>query len=249
MSILQNNSINNLHSLYKCIGTNKAIANIGINDNFSFIQSYNSVWPNTIYNFKNNCIEDEKIVKEISDNIIAKKLPELALVYHDTTNTKLLKTNGFYTIEQWILMELNLERNIEFEVSNCQIVSTETELQSWLNVAQNVLFSNKRLDIKIFQHLMQSKAQLFCIKQKNEVVGTTLAYVDEHNVAGIYMVCINEQYRGKSLAKQLMKFTLNYLQKNNINKIVLQSTKAGLGLYTNLLFKETGITNLIYKIK
>ena len=249
MSILQNNSIQNLHSLYQCIGNIENIVNINITDKYSFIQSYHSVWPNAIFNLKNNCIEDEIEIQKISNKIVSKQLPELVLVYNNATNTKLLKANGFYTIEQWTLMELNLETEIKNETSNCHVVSTEIELQCWLNIAQSVLFSNKVLDIKIFQYLMQINTHLFYILHNNEVVGTTLTYVDENEVAGIYMVCINEEYRGKSFAKQLMNFTLHYLQKNKISKVVLQSTKAGLGLYKSLLFKEVGTVNLIYKIK
>lgn len=249
MSILQNSSIQNLHSLYRYIGSNKEVANFNRNLNFSFIQSHDSAWPNAIYDLKNNCVEEEKEIQKISHKIESKKLPALALVYNDSTNTKLLKANGFYTIEQWILMEFSLENIVEINNTNCNIVSTEIELQNWINIVQSILFSNKKLDLKIFQYLMQTDTHLFYISQNNKIVGTTLAYIDENNVAGIYMVCINEQYRGKSLAKQLMNFTLNFLQKNKIKKVVLQSTKAGRGLYENLLFKETGITNLIYKIK
>ena len=249
MSISQNSSIQNLHSLYQYIGNKKNVVDFNIEDNYCFIQSHYSAWPNVIYNLKNKFNVDEKEVQEISNKIVSKELPALALIYNDATNTRLLKEYGFYTIEQWVLMELNLESEIKYVNNNCNIVRTEIELQSWLNVVQRVLFANKTLDIRIFQYLMQKTTSFFYIIQNNEVVGTTLAYVDENNIAGIYMVCLNEQYRGKSLAKQLMNFTLKYLQKRSINKVVLQSTKEGIGLYKNLLFKESGIINLIYKIK
>jgi len=249
MTILENNSIQNLHSLYQHIGNNKSVVNSNIVDNYSFIQSYNSAWPNAIYNVKNNCIEDEKQLQEISSKILAKELPALALIYNSKTNTNVLKSQGFYTIEQWILMEVNLDTEVDNNNNNCHVVSSKVELQSWLCLVEQVLFGNKTLDIRIFEYLMQANTHFFYVKQNDQIVGTTLAYIDENNLAGIYMVCINEQFRGKSLAKQLMKFTLNYLQEKSIKKVVLQSTKAGLGLYTSLLFKETGIINLIFKIK
>lgn len=247
-------SIANLHLLFKHIGSNHTLVNYTETDKYSSIQTMDSAWPNAIFNFNNDVLQNESEWQNLSSAIIDKKLPALCMVCSDGINSPLLKKYGFYTIEQWRLMSFDLDENPAFRNSflenyNFGLVKSEYDLNGWVDTVRNSLFQNKQLDKNIFLFLSSSGSELIYIRKYNEIVGAAMVYYDQNETAGIYMVCINPEERGFGLGKALVIFTLEQIKKRKINKIVLQSTKAGLNLYLKTGFTASGICNLIYKIK
>lgn len=256
MRILTNKSLINLHSLFKHIGSDAGLVHYLESDFIFSIQSKHSAWPNALFNLEDSVLENEAQLGKITEGVQRKIFPPLILLYSDSINTPLLKKNGYYMIDQWVLMELITSGNFAaFEKSDdlqgitFGIIATESELNEWLKIASQNLFPNKILDKNIFSFLMSSSSQLFSLKKGNQIIGTSLIYYDEKDIAGIYMVSINREQRGLGLGKRLLNYTLNNIRQKNIENIVLQSTKAGLKLYQNLGFSKTGICNLFYKIK
>lgn len=252
MGVLQNDSINNLHALYKVLtGYKEKIAG-NENHNFNSIQCESSVWPNLIYSNKEDFLSEHEIVAQIAESIDNKTLPALIFVNNKIHDYESFKKSGFYVIDQWTLMEFKMnESYVLSELSGFSIgkISSDTEVFEWVSVVSQNLFSNKKIDKDIFIYLMSNNCELFFIRNENKIVGTTLVYYDLNKVAGIYMVSVSPEFRRFGLAKLLMKYTLNCIKQNKAEKVILQSTKAGLPLYKKLEFSETGTTDLLYKLK
>ena len=249
MEIIKNKSIFNLHSIYSTIGKSSNLCSYTQNNNFFSISSYESIWPNAIFNLQN-----EFNVDEVVEGINTQKFSSLILKYDNDFNVVELKNKGFYLIEQWTLMQLLLKKkslnitNEILDVESCK-AENEVEILSWIKAVETNLFSNKKLSPKIVYHLLQNKAELYYIKFNNEIVATTLVYIDENNIAGIYMVSTNKIQRGKGFGSTIINFALSKIMEKNIETVVLQSTKLGYSLYKKLNFIDTGVCNLIYKLK
>lgn len=78
---------------------------------------------------------------------------------------------------------------------------------------------------------LRNEVEFFLAKKEEEVFGTGMVYIDSAGVAGIYSLGILPWYRGRNLAGPLLKALLHSIQKKKVNKIILQSSDMGLGLY------------------
>lgn len=245
-----NKSLFNLNSLYKLISKYNEVDLFSKNGTYSSIKLKHSAWPNANYNFIENIFDTDAHINKFATEITSNNLPLLSLTHHQFCDEESLKKNGFYIIDKWVCMDLDIENTVIDIVNDDNIsIVQEEEIDKYLSCAETVLFGNKKLNKGLFSFLLNNKVKLFAIMQNGIAISTTLTFIDENNVAGIYMVSSLKEYQGKGLGKRLMSFTLQQIKNKNVKQVTLQSTRAGVKLYTKLGFTQNQPINLIYKLK
>lgn len=249
MNISNNNSIQNLHLLYKKLSNCKQIELIE-QRNYSVLIANQSIWPNLIYSDKIDYLNDDFILNRIISNIEKDDLPSLLFNYEECFNNEKLKSKNIYLIDKWSLMDLDLNIDlVNVDKYHFEKISTHKDIEDWVKVLSNNLFANKKLNSTIFRYLVNNGCELLQLKMENQIIATSLVYYDNNNVAGIYMVSVNKVFRGKGYGKLMMHYTFNCINEKKIKTITLQSTKSGFAMYSSLNFNQTGHINLFYKTK
>ena len=254
MNICNNRSILNLSSLFNFLGDNYPLAVKRKGSKFYSIQTKDSAWPSAIYSLSKTFFTDTKIFEEIKNGISNKTFAPLILIFNNEWDFVTSKLNGIYPIDQWVLMGVNIRnlylsrKNVDEKIVLGKIKETD-EIENWLNLVSKTLFSDKRLSKELFLFLWSSGHELIYLKKNDKIIGTSFIYFDEYNVAGIYMVCIASEFRMQGLGNLIMNYCFKCITARKIERIVLQSTKDGINLYKSLGFTQTGVCNLLYKIK
>jgi ribosomal protein S18 acetylase RimI-like enzyme len=160
-----------------------------------------------------------------------------------------MRQAGFFPADQWVGMSYGGigSRIAGFNDSN--VIDGRNDIVAWTNVVSETLFHQNPLDEGIFQGLCSRGVELIGVKAGDELAGTSMVYIDEDGIAGIYMVGIKEKFRGRGLGKQLVVACMKSIAEKGIDKCYLQSTRMGLGLYKGLNFKETDKYLIFCKIK
>lgn len=254
MSTSKNRYINNLYSLYRSASEFSEVITIKV-DVYSSIQLKNSVWPNATYSSIDDFLSNPKVLNSVTSDIKNKKINPLIISNNDNMDIQILKNNGIYLIDRWVLMYLNLKDFVfnqgalivdEFEFGK---ITSDAELPQWTEILSNNLFDGKELNINLFSFLMRDCSDLFYLKLNKKIIGTILVYYDENSIAGVYMVSIDKSERKRGLGGHLINYALTEVKKKGIKKVTLQSTKLGVTLYNSLGFKKNNDINLFYKIK
>lgn len=85
----------------------------------------------------------------------------------------------------------------------------------------------------------------YVARYNNEIVGTiTIMY--EKEIAYIYNVTTNANYRGKGICKQLMSYVFNRLIEIGIDEVVLQTEE---GFYPERIYKNMGFKEIFKGVK
>lgn len=253
MNSISDECLENLYSLYSIIGSNKDLGGLYENNDFKYVFSSISIWPNAFFDLNMNTISPDLIDFAFSERNLKSPLP-VFITNEDKNLIQVFRNRGYLPIERWTGMEMELNQNYsesKFENNNYEfrIISTTYELSEWTSLVSRELFSNKNLPIIIFSFLITNKNECFGLFYNNRMIGSVLIYYGEMNIAGIYMTCIDKEYRKKGLGKILISNTIDHIRKSKKNKIVLQSTKAACLLYKNLGFTTIKNYNLFWKIK
>lgn len=217
------------------------------------VMATNSIWPNANYRFKSNFIQSNSIgFDQLLQKVDEGVEPKL-FFFEKIDDIQFLRSKNIYPIDSWRLMELNgaaaTDKQINSQPYIFMPINNEAGLQEWLQVVSLILFHSKAIDAKIIQHLLQKNVQLYALFIDGKIMGTTMVYTDENNVAGIYMVGISKEHQGKGWGKILLNQTIALTQKAQPLKIVLQSTRGWLNFYKSLGFYQNGNVYLFFKIK
>ncbi|MCK4664326.1 MAG: GNAT family N-acetyltransferase [Bacteroidales bacterium] len=233
----------NLFEFYKLTGKSKFVKFIETN-NYSYVKTNPNAWPNFIFDIKNITDDCSKLTDEIVTEIIENKAPPFLIYKYDNSiNTfeHLLANGNIRPIIQWAGMACRydkfneLKQNEELQI---EIINNEQQLIDWINIINNEILQNKKINRKIFNELiLNKKTNLFIGYYKNIPVCTSLAF-EENNTGGLYLIATNSNYRNKGFGTQITYATIKYLLSKNNKLIVLQATKSGKKIYSNLGFKE-----------
>lgn len=119
-------------------------------------------------------------------------------------------------------------------------------LDTRISTYQSNLIKKKTL-INYFKGLIGNK--LICQLYKNQITGFCLLELKKN--ASIILVCIDKKFLNLGLAKDLLEYTLNYLKKNKIKKLLTGTQNKNLAanrLYINLNFKYKNASYLYHYI-
>jgi len=243
----------NLHDLYIFIANKCNNYKLHLSDNFSFIKSETSSWPNFIFNtiltenFENYIT---KINKDIENNII----PPLWVV---SPNSKpdnlgdLIENYGFRLTMQWPGMALDLV-NFKYkyppnDIEVKQVINLQ-DLNDWFNIVNYELFPFKKFKENIFESLLYDKQVKLLIAKINDIpVATSMLFVSS-GVAGIYMVAVSQKYRKKGLGTIITLKTIDEAIKLNCEICCLQSTEMAENMYKSIGFKEFCKFDIYWKV-
>jgi ribosomal protein S18 acetylase RimI-like enzyme len=129
------------------------------------------------------------------------------------------------------------------------IVNTLAEISEWTDTVSKILFESKPLSMNLFKFLQNESADLLAIRIDQSIIGTSMIYYDEQGNAGIYMVAVDEKFRGMGFGKKIIRQCFELIIRRNISKCYLQATKMGFPLYKTLGFERTENYILYWKIK
>ncbi len=216
---------------------------------FCCIKNEGFAWPNVSF-------IDQDGKEQYSFNIFIAKIregvfPRLFIFNEDRLEAPLFKESlaagRFMPADRWVNMTLNLETYIAADRTNDLIEIEEPDLvNEWTETLSLGLFGNKKLDNELFRDgMIRGRFRLFARKVENKIVATTMVYTDG-SVPGIYMVSTHPEYRKKGYGYEVMNFTLSRLKEEGSPEVVLQSTQAGLPLYTRMGFDSNAALSLYY---
>lgn len=228
-----------------------------------FIEEFDDDYLNLAINMKSQnekeFNEDFKKIKEIMN-----KNKRKASVF--INNVVLLNTVDFKSKKLEIsdnsvwLMRNNLKNHIEFNAEipiNISKINKKEE-QKYPNIV-NEGFKRIReedpydgLSVSVIEAIKRScyingkfTTEHYVARYDNEIVGTmTIMY--EKEIAYIYNVTTNANYRRKGICKQLMSYIFNRLIEIGIDEVVLQ-TEAG--FYPEEIYKNMGFNKIFRGVK
>lgn len=244
-------NLRNLFSLYHLIASKCEKIKKYDRGIYKIIMAESSVWPNAIFNIDLNS-QPQIFLENINKDLKRFSVKPILISQHSDEEIDFLRRNDFLLIDRWTGMSLNLSDQTSSFFSNefgiaCREVN-ENDLDIWLKILTEGLFANRVLSLDIFSTLMASGSSRFILLEKDSVaLGCSMIFYDDDNTAGIYMVCIKKEERGKGYAKHLLGYTLDVIRSLNKSKVVLQSTRMGVPLYKSFNFNVENIYNLFIK--
>ena len=253
MSLHDHINISNLYALYGDVGRTVNGSELLNYPHFQLVRSPRSAWPNIAYGLPEGTF-DNTLTREIAEAMISRGMEPMAVASYAPDTLQAFKAAGFLPAGKWLGMyaeELDtVSAPAPVDELSLYIMKETRSLDPWIAVASRSLFRSKALDPAIFTTLRSTdKAELIGLEIRGELVGTAMVYYDGSGNAGLYFVCIGENYRGKGLGKPLVRFCLACILARGIKRCYLQSTKAGLNLYASLGFKSLSEYLLFLKIK
>ena len=243
----------NLYGLYEDIAASGLVTS-GTAGRCRFIRDAGFAWPNMVYP---GGAAGRPDIAALVESVKAGCCPRLMLFEEGMVTEDLVEEmNGFRFVPaaQWTNMVVSLagmegggEREGERRQLDCKVVDIRNpgEWKDWSSVAEEVLFKKEKLAADLFNYGCEKGLfKLLIGYYGDQAVGTTLLY--KGKLAGVYMVATLPSFRGKGLAKELMRFTGSVAAAEGYSSLVLHSTKAGLGLYERLGYRPEGNLLLYY---
>ncbi len=243
-------NIANLYSLYQCVADNWGDCKIFQYNGFKIIKTEASAWPNMVYDVATDAFTDDFVMNiKASMNAINAG----PVVFEPESEwVDVYKRNGVFPADRWIgMVKTQLGKEGKSDEKKGVIVRTitENEFSDWSAIVSKELFGGKLLPGKLFLQLPTVNNEYIGLWLDGSLVGTSMIHYDEGGNAGIYMVCVLEQYRGMGLGKLLVEQCYECIKKKGINQCVLQATQKGVPLYTSMGFSAYGNYTLLMKIR
>jgi len=245
-------NLKNLFSLYRLAGGVGEHVELLQFEGYSVIRARQSAWPNMAFDVDSH-LTGRELADGIADKMKALNARPTVILQDSHVQPGVMRQAGFFPVDQWVGMSYDgIKARKPGETAGSGdgfIVDGSKDILSWTNVVSETLFNRNSLDERIFRSLCSGGVELIGVKTGDELAGTSMVYIDEDGVAGIYMVGIKEKFRGKGLGKRLVGACMKSIADKGIDKCYLQSTRMGLGLYKGLSFKETDKYLIFCKIK
>src|SRR5688572_32361821 len=198
-------------------------------DGYSVIKVPGSVWPNMIFDVNSDAVNDA-----MADSVIAdiKQYNIQPLLMCGDNAIAAFKGKGFMPIDRWLNMHLAIDFTPDTwdNAIAISLVEQGDDIAAWAKVVAKILFNSKPLNEAIFSRLNELNADIVVAKIDNEIVGTTLIYYDDTGTAGLYMVGVVEEHRGKRIGRMLLDASMELILARGNDLCILQSTKKGLPL-------------------
>lgn len=212
-------------------------------NHFDIITTTDSIWPNQLIN-PDFTHQADLALEELENKVKSKELPGLIMCSpeSDPKTLQALEDRG-YRRSAWTAMSYptnklcSLERPEGLEISE---VNTELKMKLWLMLAETELMGGHALNEKIFLQLMQNESCTFFLASINsEVVATSFLFSSSKS-AGIYLVATHSSHRKKGIGKYMTWLCMQKALEPGCQRIDLQATALGRGVYASLGFEEQG---------
>lgn len=242
--------IGNLYALYQTIADSFHESYIKKFTHFSVIKTQESIWPNIAYELDEEYPGDV-LIKEIITAMDGMSMKPFVIAKDSKPSVDYFKINRLWPIERWTAMQMNIpfaKKEIKIDSGIAIQNLTGEDAVSWTRIVSNSLFGGKQVNHEIFISLQETGVELVTLTFNLEIVGTTMIFLDKEGIAGLYMVCIDEKYRGKGFGRLLVEYCINQLVDLKVKKCVLHATMAGIPLYSAIGFSTGTNYNLYWKI-
>jgi len=250
--VLADKSLGNLFSLYRAVSKRNPKAFAVENRFCSYVGCEGSVWPNLFFDFTVVGISQE-VCDCIKVEIEERKLASLLIMEENKLNLELLKKNGFFPVDKWVGMTLDLPKQYKSTGTMTGVALEEVgdngDIDLFLEVVSAELFSGKTLERSVFASLISTGQKLYLLKVEQEVVGAAMTFFDHSGCAGLYMFCIRKPFQRNGLGKEFLDLIISRLSKQGYDKLVLQATKSGFPFYLKSKFEVIQNYYLLMKLK
>ena len=114
-------------------------------------------------------------------------------------------------------------------------VTNEDELKKTLKFARNILNHDEQFDKQSWSERMKAHPELLIYAEsRSEVIGISLAYLEDNGNATIGGVAVDTEYRKHGIAKELITQVEKQAKKLNVHLIVLGSKEEAEGFYEKI---------------
>ena len=212
------------------------------NNNFTATPNYKAVsvvdsdWPNRVYAVEDKIENYEEII-QLSN---ASLLPNIITI---DKQTDLLNFDKFQLRVALTNMSLDLN-NYKNEITNNENiypVASKSDAFEFAKIATESF--GYKVDGAIVYNLCKDNFQcrLFLYKEKKESFGCGIVFFDKMNVAGFHMIGTIPEGRGKGIGKSITEKLIDEALINNSKYCVLNASKMGEKIYSNLGFTAFGV--------
>ncbi|MFT5261746.1 MAG: D-alanine--poly(phosphoribitol) ligase subunit 1 [Polaribacter sp.] len=227
---IRDNVFSVYQSIAKIIGTE-----VWENGNLKAVDLSPSSWPKTAFGNPEvkefELLAEAMLNKSIPSRVILQRPIPPEVHYHQ------LGILGFKHLASWPGMAVNLHAQAFANTKyNSILIKTESHLQQWVDILNDVFFSKEQLTSQYIKQLWASDDFLFYGLLENEVIVATALGFKKDKGLGIYMVAVKETHRRKGYAGTLMRAVLAEAKASGCHAAYLQSTKMGKGMYGQLGF-------------
>jgi len=118
-------------------------------------------------------------------------------------------------------------------------VITEYKLEIFKEIVSKGLFERNPGEISesIFMNLFKNKnIELYLLSEKNNYIGTGGIFLDSSKSGGIYMICIDKDFRKRGYGKYITSLCMNRIRDLGYRYCVLNATLLGEPIYKELGF-------------
>lgn len=233
----------NLYTLYRKMASLSANV-IQEEQGVSWVNCQPQTWPRTLFGTSSAPLDFSTLVEKIK---LGKIPPHWIMLQNkDDILQKKLKENRFRLMNQWSGMALNLSQH-DFEHTHTQEVTNLKDLNAWLKVVNQTLFSSNPLDENIMQRVFEldDSIRFYVHKEENKVVSTGLSH-DTEDTSGFYMIATLEAYREKGYGTSITQQMLLDAKERKLGTAILQATPMGAKVYTKLGFQQFCIFDIYW---
>ncbi|MCK4921336.1 MAG: GNAT family N-acetyltransferase [Bacteroidales bacterium] len=184
-------------------------------------------------------------------------LPQFWIRQMDKTDDfdQLAIKSGIRPINKWLGMSLNIDVPFDIDSPSGDLIferiDSPDKMDSWVQRVNSELMTSRKITTEVFVELLgRREFDFFQLKLGNKVVSTLLMFYQK-DVAGIYLVSTEKEFRGRGYGKFITSKAIDYSIKKAYSNFVLHSTGLGEKIYSRLGFKhvcEYGIYWLVGKL-
>lgn len=217
---------------------------------FSVVSGIPGTWPNHCFNLRVNEDKIPAFSRFIVSEMKLQRIPPLVVVGNSVNqvlvNESFLQEN-MRIVMQWSGMAAPVKGKYELpEIAGLKIelVRNTQDLDTYLHLISTQLMQNRVPERKAFEKFISDPAiTMYLTFLNGEPVGTALLYIN-NDVAGIYMVTVQEAMRGKGIGKALTATIMNEASRKSCKLAILHATIDGERVYRKFEFEEYGKINI-----
>ena len=162
----------------------------------------------------------------------------------DTKFEHSASAGGMRLINYWKAMHLYRDEPFSLPAPESGLVfekvSTQSELQEWLEVVNREIMTNRSLPLNTFLSILESPDfGIFRVRKEQKTLSTVLMYRREAET-GIFMVSTVLEERGKGIGGWITATAIDRYIAEGCRDFVLQSTVLGYPVYKRLGFSDCG---------
>lgn len=214
------------------------------NPYFSSIASNNMEWPNMIYdlNFRNNYTD--ALLKDLSNKIKAKKIPEFILIDSFTKPDDFdiqARKYAILPVMRWPGMIFQSGQKIKTRdvSSNFKIKKVDclNMLKDWISLANINLFPNKGLSPDVLKALIGKEKIELLLGFLYEKPVSTLLLNYHQDTLGLYMGSTLPDFLGNGFMSSLINFSISEAASKGYTYSILEATRQSSHIYSILGFQ------------